>query len=154
MIKIISFWKERREQKARKQAIAEHRKMWNWIADETERTGRGVAKHDYLAQQGLNTYLPHDCFLCAYSEKQAREYSGTTISKCAFCPLDWSNTSDCPCVYQYSLVQGRDGLYSQWERTRDIPLRVELARRIAELPERDIYNGNKGGTPPAKSPQG
>lgn len=137
MIKIISLWKRRREQKTREQAIAEHRKMWNWIADETERTGQRVTKREYMSKHGVNIYLPHYCFLCAYSEKQARKHRRTRSGKCDYCPLDWSSNALCPCLDKQE-ENDLKGLFAQWELTSDIPRRVELARRIAELPKRDV----------------
>ena len=37
----------------REQAIAEHRKMWNWIADETEKLKRRVGEREYFLAMGI-----------------------------------------------------------------------------------------------------
>lgn len=54
----------------REEAISEHRKMWNWIADEIEKEKRdGIQwlKNKYCAQNNLE--LRSDCFCCEYTQR-------------------------------------------------------------------------------------
>ena len=108
----------------REEAIAAHRKMWRWIADETERRERAVHKYDYFDATGI----PEDerpfryCYCCNYA-----------IS-CALCPIEWP-TGQC--------IDG--GLYSQWQQETefsngDWAKAAALARQIAELPEKEDAN--------------
>lgn len=67
----------------RRTAIAEHRKMWNWIADTAKKEGRFVAKEEYLDAFGYDSQtLVCGCFCCTYS---------SSIEKfaCDCCPLIW-----------------------------------------------------------------
>ena len=56
----------------REQAIAEHRKMWNWIADNLESMKMSVytLKQMYCNENEWN--LLHNCFLCDYCIKTVR----------------------------------------------------------------------------------
>lgn len=98
----------------REQAIAEHRKMWNWIADERKK-GSMVNKVDYLQSHGFDRYeMLSDCFLCTY-----------TMKVCFECPLKWKNG--------LCFING-----SEYERFCDDDVRNShiWARKIANLPER------------------
>lgn len=64
----------------KEQAIAKHRKMWNWIADQLEKAevrGRlGCNLHDLKREyirvvKDEEEYIPHDCYCCAYAKKIA-----------------------------------------------------------------------------------
>ena len=44
----------------REQAIMEHRKMWNWIADETLRLKRRVPKDNYFEAKQQTFGTSHD----------------------------------------------------------------------------------------------
>lgn len=101
----------------REQAIAEHRKMWNWIADEHEKGNYLVDKSDYLESHGFSSSeMINDCFLCTYAKKN-----------CKNCPLVWNNEK---CIY----------VGSEYKQYCDAPPCQEdyiLARKIANLPERE-----------------
>lgn len=97
----------------REQAIAEHRKMWIWIADELEK-GNYVDKPDYLKSHGFNSneIIAH-CFLCTYTD-----------GICWKCPLSWKNG--------LCFEKG-----SEYERfCHDFLNSSNWARKIANLPER------------------
>ena len=48
---------------SRRKALQEHRKMWNWIADEIEKTGQPVGKYEYLKNSPYGIHLMADCFI-------------------------------------------------------------------------------------------
>lgn len=65
----------------REEAISEHRKMWNWIADEIEKEKRDQdildLKEEYCNREGYND-IRSDCFCCGY-----------TKYICDYCPIEW-----------------------------------------------------------------
>ena len=51
----------------KQKAIEEHRKMWNWIADQYEKgcvTDIHALKSEYMGETGLEGRLLHNCFCC------------------------------------------------------------------------------------------
>lgn len=110
----------------KQKAIANHRKMWRWIADETERREYAVDKSDYFDIMGIpEVNIPlQNCYCC--------EYDGNVgDGDCASCPIKW------PTGVCYD-----GGLYSQWAKAlshnrRDWLTTAALARQIAELPEKE-----------------
>lgn len=117
-------------QLTREQVIEEHREMWNWIADETERRRKVVTKDDYLEEHGgffLAGFVPvRNCYLCQYAD-----------CDCDKCIADWT-----PCVEEGSLYdeyynaihsyklgnKENENLYS-----KQINIIVTLARKIANV---------------------
>ena len=117
----------------RDHAIAEHRKMWRWIADETTKRQEPVTKEDYFVAIGLEVIPFCRCFLC--------DYCGVI---CENCPLVWdSNISDFKCFEKDRKGDGK-GLYEKWFKCTpdEWEQAAELARQIAELPEREEYRDN------------
>lgn len=114
----------------REQVIAEHRKMWRWIAEQYEKMdymgclSPRQLKEIYICEKGYDFFLIcRSCFLC--------EYTGGL--ECNKCPLDWGVSQDCVGDYK------NKGLYRQinqcyWEG--DFKKCAELAHQIAELPEK------------------
>ena len=80
------------------QAIAEHRKMWRWIYDETVKQKRPVSKEEYLEKNNIFG-LYSDCFLCEYSIDE-RNKNGMNFHICDYCPLDWDSKAknECKCT--------------------------------------------------------
>ena len=80
---------------AKQEAIQNHRKMWNWIADEIEKE-KNLFKYNSLSDLKENYFqinnLPEiqmDCFCCEYVDKYK---GGWYQSKaCVNCPLIWGN---------------------------------------------------------------
>lgn len=113
----------------REQAIAEHRKMWNWIADAIERTERvfniDMLKDLYLGVfKEMKTYPVESCFLCEYSRSEKnKRCQGTT---CDYCPV--TGACDDGCL---------GGLYYSVSRAETWQNQSALARQIANLPERE-----------------
>ena len=117
----------------KEQAIEEHRKMWRWIAEETEKRQKIVHKEDYFKEYFPAEIIFCNCFCCEYAVR----ISG--ISECKFCPIDWdSKYNHCMCMNKNFR---HDGLYSLWgfaTSCDDWKEAAELARQIAELPERKL----------------
>lgn len=106
----------------REQAIAEHRKMWNWIADDIERLKTvckiTVLKSDYFMKSKFkNEAILSWCFLCEYSYRN---------KGCESCPVN-SPTKGTGCL---------NGLYYLVCRSETWQEQATLARQIANLPER------------------
>lgn len=67
----------------REQAIAEHRKMWRWLAENP-----CAYKSDYFNEAGIDAGdLECRCFLCTYAETERQKVNG--FVNCDYCPLDW-----------------------------------------------------------------
>lgn len=120
----------------REQAIKEHRKMWNWLAEHPEKD-----KDDYLELNDFE-YVENECFLCHYSRQNSGYYCGGD------CLCDWGEANGCigssPKIGLYELYcRLKKHLYcidenSVW--SKDIIEGLQLiisrtARAIAELPE-------------------
>lgn len=67
----------------REQAIKEHRKMWNWLAEYPD-----MDKDDYLELNDFK-YVENECFLCHYSCQNDGGYCGKN------CILDWGESNGC-----------------------------------------------------------
>lgn len=119
----------------REQAITEHRKMWRWIAEQYE-NGKDIdpyrLKEIYLLKNGYDApfLIQSYCFLCEYTEE-------LWDRECNNCPLIWSTTGNC-----METSDGHRGLYGQlmdcYFNLGDMEECAELARQIAELPEKQL----------------
>ena len=96
------------------EAIENHRKMWRWLAEETEKRERKVEKKKYFEEHGIEDTPANMCYCC--------EYARRSLSECGHCPIDWPR-GGCSCW-----------LYSLWCGATDYHEAAELARQIAELP--------------------
>lgn len=104
----------------RERAIAEHRKMWNWIADETEKLKRKVEKSDYFNAMGIDDIPDNECYCCEFNVYHP-DYCDE------HCIIDWG--CDKWCLNSY---------FKKWLFTYDWQEAARLARIIANLPERRI----------------
>lgn len=134
----------------KKQAIEEHRKMWNWIADAIKNKEdwsvvvescydwssliMDLKRHyllNYKCQKhkDIRTY----CFCCeyAYNTSNCAYYSKHS---CRYCPVIWSgSTGDCCDEYgEYTELVSLHGYSDENRRKAYI-----LALKIANLPERE-----------------
>ena len=96
----------------REEAIANHRKMWNWIADETERVRRCVDPIEYFREHGDEIPENHN-YCCEY------DLESTCVDWCEACPLDIPKDQSCIPSQTYG-----------WRRY------AQLARITANFPER------------------
>ena len=132
----------------KQEAIAAHRKMWRWIADETERREEIVREEDYFAEMGLEaSNIMNLCFCCQYAED--RQMISNDINKymCDYCPVLWGTESRAKIFFCQGSEYDDGGLYMAWveaiskQKSSAAPEWVRkaaaLARQIAELPERE-----------------
>lgn len=113
----------------REEAVSEHRKMWNWIADKIEEEKRDQdifdLKEEYCNREGYND-IRSDCFCCGY-----------TKYICDYCPIEWGNEVEYfMCLDKYE-DNDYKGLYSLCCNESDWREQAKLARQIANLPERE-----------------
>lgn len=106
----------------RKKAIKNHRKMWRWLAKHPDKT-----KGDYFILHDPKADLERDCYLYEYAANNSTADEIFNLDICDHCPLDWDGNC-CPGLYS---------LFSDWHFSRGNDVeRAELAKQIAELPER------------------
>lgn len=112
----------------KKRAIELHRDMWNNIADTIEKYKKTVdvekAKSDFCRSYGYGSRIMNNCFLCEYSE----------FSSCKNCPVMWGDSvrDTCTLLYGHGM-----GLYYQVKFEGTWKGQAELARKIANLPEKE-----------------
>lgn len=139
------------EELTREEAIRRHRLMWNWMADEAERTHKPVTKIDAFDHFGWDEKTLSRCWCCeyAYEEKLRRELFDKKTT-CELCPLDWSQGNGdaikSRCVgYFDEDIFFHIGLFEEWVNSWDLynvifyfdqERFVSLARTIANLPEK------------------
>ena len=125
----------------REQAIKEHRKMWNWLAEHPEK-----CKEDYFeVYHEKFDYMSNGCFLCEYSRQNSDYYC------LEGCLCDWGETNNCTGSSKrmglYELyIDLKNDLYcidknSVWSEDIINGLRLIIsrtARAIAKLPENKV----------------
>lgn len=119
----------RREELTREEAIRRHRTMWNWLADQAEKTGNLFSKsHAFSALWPDEDWVPiAECWMC---ELAGDCYDGST------CALVWPNGRCAPYI-----GKGNEYLFSDWVFAQCMGYTKEyinLAREIANLPEREV----------------
>lgn len=131
-------------QLTKKQAIEEHRKMWNWIADQYK---SGYTDFIYVIEERYikecTNYIPDEIdnwsFCCEYSDQH------DVSNSCDRCPLVWGNVMGfANCLQSYEVNKSGDdrGLYAKiadetWDSSKiDSEKVYELCKQIANLPER------------------
>ncbi len=127
------------------EAIRLHRKLWSWIAEETEKQGRKVEKREYFKTMGVaEEDIPLDeCYCCEFvSQLRQRKYKGYCLE---LCPLDWGAENDMGYKRVYDSIYPDTckigyGYFRQWLNTKSPEEAAELARIIAELPEKEESN--------------
>lgn len=118
----------------KKEAIENHRIMWNWIAEETLKRKEKVYKSDYFEEIGVLKDRPdNNCYCCEYNYQKFESGDG----ECEHCPLDWKSKVDSfMCQDKYE-IDDEKGLFEQWLDETDYKKASKLARRIAKLKERE-----------------
>lgn len=118
----------------KKNFICKHRKMWNWIADQTLKLKRKMSKQEYFKVLNIPIdEIPYNlCYCCEYAKFSAEIYNNVM---CDNCPIDWkSNAKYCQCL-DVSKLQHDKGSYFRWMDTQEYKESARLARIIANLPE-------------------
>ena len=129
----------------KKQAIEEHRKMWNWIADaikNEEDLPAVVSRYDwdslivdlkrnyflnYKGQKYKDDHTYTYCFCCEYAYNTSNDI-------CRYCPVMWSGSTGYCCgeYGEYIELISLRGYSDENRRKAYI-----LALKIANLPERE-----------------
>ena len=128
----------------KEQAIKEHRKMWNWIADQYKNR---CINYIYEVEQRYidectnysSDEIASNSFCCEYSDQN------DVSDSCDSCPLAWDKiTGFCACLQTDKLNEDGDfaGLYQKvtdetWDSSEiDFDKVYKLCKQIASLPER------------------
>ena len=103
----------------REQAIELHRKMWNWIADETEKQKRKVYKDEYFYKIGIENAPKNMCHCCEFNNKN---------------PIN--------CLIKSSICSYKYPYYAYWItcNSKNWKEAARLARIMANLPEREVQH--------------
>lgn len=125
------------EHLTKEKAIELHRLLWNYIADESERTGTMILKSDAFEHFEWPN-VKALCWCCKYCD-----------FKCSKCPIEWPQES---CVNE-------DSPFNKWRNAKEriymcsaddevryqkyLKLYIKYAREIANLPERKKQDGRK-----------
>lgn len=133
----------------KEEAIAHHRKMWNWIADRLEEHHPGcnvyMYKEKYMEENFPNIDITNNCFCCHYA---VQENDGDDFTNyCISCPLVWgteANTNDFFCEQgNHDIIEALSlfnyGLWNYAQRLTEnhcYDEAAKVARQIANLPER------------------
>lgn len=129
----------------KEEAIVNHRRLWNEIADMLDR-GERCNHVDVLKRQALNNIgeendIHNNCYCCEYAKND-----------CSRCPVIWNNESydDYMCEIGY---EDDFSIYvehnSEWANfliligEKDYDTAAKIAREIANLPERREENGTE-----------
>ena len=137
----------------REQAIIEHRKMWNWIAEQLEMQPSDdkcnvniyFLKVKYCEINGFTREKKgkpeHYCFCCQYA---------FSLYDCRECPLYWETENSireyfCEYGMKYDNILPNVGLWSILYKA-DLTYKeaAEIAKQIANLPEK-IYQNKENG---------
>lgn len=108
--------------------IKNHRKMWNWIAEQYNCGSKLIIdelKRIYLEANGFK-YVYMRCFLCDYDEDGA-----DSVACKERCLLDWVDGSCTSDESPYEVLFRNENLSSQQK--------AELAMEVANLPVNPIY---------------
>lgn len=142
------------EELTREEAIRRHRLMWNWIADETEKTGEPIGKHDAFIHFGwARSEALSSCWCCEWVCENWKLDSDKFDfeSACSSCPLDWSNGEKKILKATCSKIMSNEGhinagLFEQWyfgtNRGKDPIEAARIARIIGNLPEKKEVKEN------------
>ena len=106
----------------KREAVRKHRSMWNWIADYIEEK-KEAQRISELKEIYVNEHNETPSFLC-----YCCEYDEQLDDDCEFCPVIWGSNSGC---------YGEESLYHQCRYATTWQKQANLARLIANLPERE-----------------
>lgn len=113
-------------------AVLNHRKMWNWIADETLKRECVVSKEDYFRENKIfNINIPLNlCYCCHYTKR--------TRFSCTACPIKWNPSYENNGIRTYECTYPNSP-YTLWKeacRFGDYINAAKYAREIANLPKK------------------
>lgn len=112
---------------SKKEAIRRHRLMWNWIADETLRRNKLVGKEEAFKHFGWKP-VNAMCWCCEYDMTHKKSYCANN------CIVQWPGIS---CIIESKSGSVYEfGIFREWMCEKDPKKSAEIARKIANLPER------------------
>lgn len=116
---------EKQEKMTKKEAIANHRKLWLWIAQETKRRRRKVEKIEYFKEHHISgkERPTLGCYCCAYTFGQDID--------CDVCPVQWANVGD------YKNTPCTNSEFGKWKNSTTWQEASHWALIIAFLSERE-----------------
>lgn len=123
-----------------KECQEEHKKLWNWIADETEKWGYPVLKQEYFKYVERLSVPRHGCFACQFALDNTGNHF--MVNACDKCPIKWNKNEVARHVH-HSFCEHLDySPYRKWlwgvEMYKSHPEIIKelskLAREIANLP--------------------
>lgn len=124
-------------------AIENHRKLWNWIAERNRQiaeNGTGqepVTNEKYFDEHGIpeNKRPELNCYLCEHIIQKTWELETTDV--CDYCPLDWTDNGKVESeICTNRNKTGLHDLFSKAVLDKDASECARLAKRIADLPDR------------------
>lgn len=128
----------------KEQAIEEHRKMWNWIADQYEEgcaTDIYELKSEYMRETELEAQLLHNCFCCEYAMQSIEAEGESRFLRCSKCPVIWGTevyNNFFPCEHFFSAYEKLKKESYKFDKLGvDSELCARFAREIANLPEKE-----------------
>lgn len=135
----------------KEEAIAHHRKMWNWIADRLEEHHLGCDIYMYKAEYIKNSFpddtIQNYCFCCQYAAQEVDNIFEDNF--CIYCPLRWGTEANTDAFFceqgncDISVeVFDSDEEYGLWSYAQRLTKNycydeaAKVARQIANLPEK------------------
>ena len=128
----------------RRKYLEMHRKLWNWIADETEKTHKCIDKLEAFKHFGWSTDISSFCWACQYVDWKNRYCSERDEYKyehCdSYCLLNWGKYEESDIRISCANIEPcKCSPYNNWSescKTNDWENAAKYAREIANLPER------------------
>ena len=126
----------------KERAVEEHRKMWNWIAENCNKeSGLDIddLKKKYLNSIG-KAFVRNNCFCCEYAEIES--FKNIQGHMCDYCPLEWGSEDKLFNFFCENKEKFDDdkGLYSVAQDAitiyKDYESASKIALKIANLPEK------------------
>lgn len=109
------------------ETIENHRKMWNWIADETEKRKIIVSKEIYMKENNIKDIPVLHCYCCEYTIDTRHK-----TDSCKICPISWGNK------HKKSACEDKKSPYYKWVESHCWKSAAKYAREIANLPARRV----------------
>ena len=112
--------------------MIQHKKMWNWVADQTIKRKQKVTKDEYFKRKNIKKiYIPENCcYACEVAAMSAIKNNVSHLKMCDYCPINWDTKmlktkGDRKCV---------QSIYNEWLTEKNWRRCAELARTIANMP--------------------
>lgn len=114
----------------KEKTIELHRKLWNYIADESEKQGRIIEKIDAFDHFGWDKYISFYCWCCEYDDQHNQD--------CSSCPIKWPGGRCTMPESPYTIYRNcnYDFLFWHDKNKENVEKAVKAAREIANLPEK------------------